>query len=138
MVKITYSQFFTAKAVTSRVSQATRTVLSKAGAFVRRTARQSIRKRKRSAEPGNPPSSHAGTLKDLIFFGYDHRSESVVIGPTTNRASTSGPSGASLLEFGGTVRRKGKTYRYRRFPYMQPALENEAPKFPNLFRDSVR
>src|SRR5690606_6172596 len=49
--------FFDRKAVTSRVDKATRKVLSRFGAFVRRTARSSIRKRKKTSQPGSPPSS---------------------------------------------------------------------------------
>src|SRR5690606_28852572 len=92
--------FFDRKAVTSRVDRATRRVLSRFGAFVRRTARSSIRKRKRTSEPGKPPSSHTGMLKKFIFFGYDPRRDSVVIGPV--RLSQKGRGEApSLLEYGG-------------------------------------
>ena len=48
--------------------RATRKVFSKFGAFVRQTARSSIRKRKSISEPGQPPSSHTGLLKRNIFF----------------------------------------------------------------------
>jgi len=48
--------FFDREAVTSRVDPATRKVLSKFGAFVRRTAKGSIRRRRKAAPPGSPPS----------------------------------------------------------------------------------
>jgi len=63
--------FFDSPKVVRAVDRTTRRVLSKFGAFVRRTARSSIRKRKRISEPGSPPSSHSGLLKKFIFFGYD-------------------------------------------------------------------
>jgi len=66
--------FFDSPKVVRAVDRTTRRVLSKFGAFVRRTARSSIRKRKRISEPGSPPSSHSGLLKKFIFFGYDRRS----------------------------------------------------------------
>lgn len=137
MIDMRFIQFFDAKAVTDKVGPATRRVLSKAGAFVWRTARQSIRSRKRISDPGEPPSSHTGTLKRLIFFGYDQRTESVVVGPVQFRAADGGTQGASLLELGGTTRRNSKTVRYRRHAFMGPALEEESPRFPDLFRDSV-
>ena len=74
--------FFDRKVVTNAVDRAARRVLSRFGAFVRRGARSSIRKRKRVAEPGMPPSSHTGLLKRNIFFLYEPHHSSVVIGPT--------------------------------------------------------
>lgn len=132
--------FFDRQAVTSRVAPATRKVLSKFGAFVRRTAKGSIRQRKTAAPPGSPPSSHTGLLKKFIFFGYDPQRESVVIGPT--RLDRRGQGEApSLLEYGGqtTLVRRGKRKRatYRARPYMGPAFEKEQPKLPAMWRDSV-
>jgi len=133
--------FFDKKAVRDKVDAGTRRVLSKFGAFVRRTARSSIRKRKRTSRPGQPPSSHTGLLKRFIFFGYDPRKESVVIGPV--RLSQNGRGEApSLLEHGGTttLRRDGKNIRahFRGRPFMGPAFEKEQPKLPAMWRDSVR
>ena len=133
--------FFDRQAVTSRVDPATRKVLSKFGAFVRRTAKGSIRNRKAAAPPGSPPSSHTGLLKKFIFFGYDPGRESVVIGPT--RLDRRGQGEApSLLEHGGqtTLVRRDKRERatYRARPYMGPAFEKEQPKLPAMWRDSVK
>ena len=132
--------FFDRRAVTSRVAPATRKVLSKFGAFVRRTAKGSIRNRRAAAPPGSPPSSHTGLLKKFIFFGYDPGRESVVIGPT--RLDRRGQGEApSLLEHGGqtTLVRRGKRKRatYRARPYMGPAFEKAQPKLPAMWRDSV-
>lgn len=52
--------FFDRKAVLAAVDKATLRVLSKFGAFVRRRAKSSIRKRKKASPPGQPPSSHSG------------------------------------------------------------------------------
>jgi len=133
--------FFDRPAVTSRVDPATRKVLSKFGAFVRRTAKGSIRRRRKAAPPGSPPSSHTGLLKKFIFFGYDPDQRSVVIGPT--RLDRRGQGEApSLLEYGGqtTLVRGGKRERatYRARPYMGPAFEKEQPKLPAMWRDSVK
>jgi len=128
--------FFDKKAVRDKVDAGTRRVLSKFGAFVRRTARSSIRKRKRTSRPGQPPSSHTGLLKRFIFFGYDPRKESVVIGPV--RLSQKGRGEApALLEHGGTGKVQKKRVRYKPRPYMGPAFEKEQPKLPAMWRDSV-
>ncbi|MBS3821018.1 MAG: hypothetical protein KGY81_04565, partial [Phycisphaerae bacterium] len=95
--------FFDAPAVRRKVDASTRRVLSKFGAFVRRTARSSIRKRKKASSPGSPPSSHIGLLKKFIFFGYEPAKRSVVIGPV--RLSQKGRGEAPhLLEYGGATK----------------------------------
>jgi len=130
--------FFDKKAVTSRTDRTTRRVLSRFGAFVRRTARQSIRKRKKPAPPGKPPSSHIGLLKKFIFFGYDPRprKRSVVIGPVQLTQKGRGEAPA-LLEHGGMGKAGKKRVRYRPRPFMVPAFEKEQPKLPAMWRDSV-
>ncbi|MCL4198983.1 MAG: hypothetical protein KJZ69_15955 [Phycisphaerales bacterium] len=134
--------FFDRPKVKRAVDAARRKVLSKAGAFIRQTARTSIRKRKGSSKPGSPPHSHVGLLRRFILFGYDRQSDSVVVGPVGFKASTA----PRVLESGGTTtvtrRRRGKrTERRVRIaarPYMTPALEKERPKLPELWRNSVK
>ncbi|HOQ87862.1 MAG TPA: hypothetical protein PLQ89_19315 [Phycisphaerae bacterium] len=133
--------FFDRQAVISKVDAATRRVLSKFGAFVRRSAKSSIRKRKKAAPPGQPPSSHTGLLKKFIFFGYDAARQSVVIGPTRLNQKGRGEA-PPLLEYGGktTLKRGGKKRRvtYQARPYMGPAFEKEKPQLPAMWRGSVR
>lgn len=133
--------FFDRQAVVSKVDAATRRVLSKFGAFVRRSAKSSIRKRKKPAPPGQPPSSHTGLLKKFIFFGYDADRRSVVIGPTRLNQKGRGEA-PPLLEYGGkaTLVRRGKKKRvtYQARPYMGPAFEKEKPQLPAMWRGSVR
>ncbi len=128
---------FSPRPVMSAMDRATRRVLSRFGAFVRQTARRSIRKRKRSARAGQPPSSHVGTLKRLIFFAYDRGRESVVVGPTRARKGQ-----ARTLEEGGMTRRRQggrlQILRYQPHPYMKPALDNERPKLPQMWRNAVK
>ena len=136
--------FFDTKAVRSKLDAATRRVLSKFGAFVRRGARSSIRKRKRISTPGEPPSSHTGLLRRFIFFGYDPRQRSVVIGPA--RLNQKIGNAPAALEYGGTStvieglrgKRKKRRVRMAARPYMGPAFETEKPKLPAMWRDSVR
>ena len=141
MIGMKFKQmFFTSKAVLSATDRATRRVLSKFGAYVRRSAKSSIRKRKRVSRPGKPPSSHTGLLKRFILFGYDPAKRSVVIGPVrlTHGARGDAPS---LLEYGGSTALKKdgkrKRARFRARPYMGPAFEKEKNKLPQMWRDSV-
>ena len=141
MIDMKFKQmFFTSKAVLSATDRATRRVLSKFGAYVRRTAKSSIRKRKAISRPGSPPSSHTGLLKRFILFGYDPAKRSVVIGPL--RLTRGGRGDAPrALEEGGTSRtvRRGrkKRVKIKARPFMGPAMEKEKPKLPQMWRDSV-
>ena len=147
-MRVDKRMFFDRKRVVDATDRATRRVLSKFGAFVRQTAKRSIRRRKRPSRPGQPPSSHVGLLKRRIFFGYDRDKQSVVIGPAPINASGGrSPYGDTtvpeLLEEGGRVRRREsggqtKTLHYRPRPFMGPAFEKEQPKLPAMWRNSVR
>ena len=121
------ASFFDSGEIQKRVNAATRKTLSKIGAFIRTRAKTSIRKRKKISEPGQPPSSHEGSLRRLIFFGYDKTTQSVVVGPAAFREGTA----PRLLEFGGsrqTTAKSGaaKVLVYRPRPFMRPAGEAEA------------
>lgn len=130
--------FFDRSTVLSRVDRATRKVLSKFGAFVRQTARNSIRKRKSISDPGQAPSSHTGLLKRHIYFVFSPETESVVIGPVLLNKGTDAPR---LLEEGDTVvrtqRRRRVRMTYRARPFMGPAFEKEQQQLPALWRNSV-
>ncbi len=132
--------FFDGKAVRRYMDRKTRRVLSRFGAFVRKTAKQSIRKRKKPSAPGQPPSSHVGLLRKFIWFGYDPAKGSVAIGPARLTQNDRGEA-PSLLEYGGstTLQRKGKRRhaRIRPRPFMGPAFEHEKPKLPAMWRDSI-
>ena len=155
--------FFDRPKIKRAVDKAKRGVLSRAGAFIRQTARTSIRKRKGTSPPGSPPHSHLGLLRRFILFGYDERTDSVVVGPAKLAKAGDAPH---TLEFGGAavakrtmVVRVGDTGRDRRGrfargkrqlveagtrlvykprPYMGPAMKKELPKFPQLWRNSIR
>jgi hypothetical protein len=132
--------FFDSPTVLIAVDKATRKVLSRFGAFVRRTAKGSIRKRNASSAPGSPPSSHTGLLKRFIFFGYDPSRRSVVIGPAQLTENNRGDA-PSALEYGGTATlTQGKNknrVKIQARPFMGPAFEKETPKLPSLWKNSV-
>ena len=141
---VTKQMFFDRKSVTGAVDKAARKVFSRFGAFVRRGAKSSIRKRKRTSSPGEPPSSHAGLLKRLIYFGYDRQRRSVVIGP--QRLNQKAGDAPAALEYGGTStvveglrhRRKKRRVRIKARPYMGPAFQKEQPKLPAMWAGSVK
>jgi hypothetical protein len=154
------ANFFRPELILAKADRARRRALSKAGAFVRQRAKTSIRKapmadaetgailrgrRKKGramrpaiSKPGDPPYSHEGSLKRLIFFAYDERRDSVVIGPAVFKNGEA----PRLLEHGGAARRRGadgnlRTVHYRPRPYMAPALRAELPKFRELLRGMI-
>lgn len=136
--------FFDRKGVLAKVDKATRRVLSRFGAFVRRGAKSSIRKRKAPSVPGRPPSSHTGLLKRLIFFGYERQKRSVVIGPA--RLNQKVGDAPEALEYGGTStvveglrgKRRKRSVQIKARPYMGPAFKKEQPKLPAMWRNSVK
>jgi len=111
--------FFDREAVMAAVDKARLNVLSQAGAFIRRTAQQSIRpgvrvskgisKRTSPSRPGRPPKSWTGLLKNFIYFRFDDVTKTVVVGPAAlNQYHVVGGGltrGAvpNVLEFGGTI-----------------------------------
>lgn len=140
LVRVKLANFFDRKAIIDRVPPAARKVLSKAGAFIWRRARTSIRpagKSNKISQPGQPPRDR-GVYRKTILFAYDAQNESVVIGPRADfRGTRQTPRAPEALEFGGVVERGGKTFNYRARPHMRPALEAEADKFPQLFANSI-
>ena len=104
--------FFDRAMVRREVGKWNAAALSKAGSFIRRRARSSLRRRKKPSAPGTPPSVHSSsavaTLK-AILFAYDRANMSVVVGPIRlNQKHFLGPqliSGTvpSTHEFGGEV-----------------------------------
>lgn len=135
--------FFDTPAVQRAVGKAKRAALSRAGAFIRTTARRSLRRRKGAAPPGSPPHSHVGLLKRFLFFAYEPASDTVVIGPARLNKPGEAPH---VLEHGGKTlvqrRRRGKVVRRRvtieARPFMGPALEKERPQLPKRWANRVR
>jgi len=103
--------FFDSDKVVRLVDKANRRNLSKAGAFVRQTARNSIRRRKGASRPGQPPTNITGTLKRFLFFAYDAGTKTTVVGPAaTNQVFFNGNGEPvrgtvpQILERGGSIR----------------------------------
>lgn len=126
--------FFDARKVITAADRQRLRALSRFGYFVRRDARQSIRKRKRSSRSGQPPSDRTGILKRFLFFSYDAPRRSVVIGPARVPGRRD-PSAPETLEEGGTSR----AGRIRPRPYMKPAFDRQlAKQLPELWRNGLK
>lgn len=150
--------FFDRAAVLNAEKKGKVKALSKIGAFVSRSQKQSIRSRKGISEPGQPPSSHTKLLKNNIFFYYDPKTETVVSGPVKLNKPGRAPE---LLEKGGTatlktdrlipvrtgrgkkaktrfvVLKAGTRVTYKARPSAGPALERERSnkKLEQAFKD---
>lgn len=104
------SLFFEKEFVLSKVNAGKAGRLSWAGSYIRTTAAQSIRSRRKPSAPGNPPSNHDGKLRDGILFSFDPATGSVVVGPRKLNILFFGGQGKPLkglvpqvLEFGGDI-----------------------------------
>jgi hypothetical protein len=145
--------FFDSEAVIKAMDAKSRKALGKIGAYVRRTAKSSLKYRDGPSTPGTPPHVHRGAmvrhtknkktgavktrgvspLRELWFFGVDLNTMSVVVGPAIFRKVNTVPMS---LERGGqieiTLRQRGphgKSIRERRVvriaarPTAEPAKE---------------
>lgn len=127
--------FFDRAKIVDPFQRGRRAAMAKIGAFIMVRARSITGHRsKKSAQPGQPPRKHAGTLSEKIFFAAaDSSWETVAVGPLVFRSSRQDEADApGLLEQGGqTTLWLGKRGRQRvtfhKFPYMGPSLE-EAKK----------
>jgi len=104
--------------------------LRRAGAYIRKAARNRISTSDKASAPGSPPHTRQGLLKQSLLFGVDSRRESVVIGPAESIIGTA----MVAHEYGGTYRKR----RYPKRPLMGPTLEKTATKLPALWEKSVK
>lgn len=179
-IEQTKSNFFDREPVIRAMEKATRQALSRGGAIVMREARKSIKDaaiRKRGgprgakreitgyrvSQPGKPPFSRTGLLKDFILFSAERTLSgwTAVVGPALINSPTGAPH---TLEFGGFVNNKAgyalmkagrdekgrfQPDRYVRLPerrvhvaarpYMAPALQRmvDRGRVPDLWKNAV-
>lgn len=131
-------RYFDQAKIIKMLDRKSRNALIKAGAYIRRSAMQSMRSSKKSAPPGQPPRAHKNPyLKTGIRFGYDANERRMVCGPLL-RQQTRGLGIPKLLEKGGMViRMQGQKLRqmtYKGNPYMQPALDKNVNKIADSFK----
>ena len=104
--------------------------LRRAGAYIRKAARNRITTSEKASAPGNPPNTRQGLLKLSLLFGVEKRRESVVIGPAESIIGTA----MVAHEFGGRYRKR----RYPKRPLMGQTLQRTATKLPDLWEKSVK
>lgn len=140
------SMFLDRALIEGKIDRATHVVMVRIGAYIRRTARQSIRRpnKKKKGQPGQPPRNRTGLLKYNIYFFWDATRRSVVIGPSYLQGMPRNPTIPQLLEYGGTIRRVSRkskrsyTAKYPAYPYMRPARDKEIKVLPSLWRNVIR
>ena len=156
----------TPKAVTSRTDRELRNRLHNFGRYVRQTAKRSMRKRKKSSEPGKPPSAHEGMIKKKMVYAVDMAAKNVVIGPMLYSRRM-----AHVVEYGGDpivllrpwwpvsdpverfrierrIRARGdnpharrhrvrRRIKYEARPFMRPAFKKEIEANSKLWKDLI-
>lgn len=150
-------QFFDRPKVERAVNRAGKRNLSKWGGYTRRTARSSLKpppaKLKKLylkglsgqpvSDPGKPPYSHTGLIKDFLFYAWDGDSESVVVGPAALNGKKY-QDALKVLEYGGTAqreygpKREARRVTYRARPFMGPAAAETNKRLPEIWAGSVR
>jgi len=142
---------FDDKKIARAIGKGNKAALSKAGAFIRKDARSSMRRTKKSSEPGQPPRAHTGQLKKAILFAYDARWETLVVGPLKARSQATFIEEGTVprtLEEGGRVRirrvdpitkkKSQKRVKVAPRPFMAPALKRNLKMIPKQFRNVIR
>lgn len=143
-IKAVKTQFFDARKIDNAAERATLRALSKFGAFVRQRSRHSIRKRKGVSEPGQPPHSHTGLLREHIYFVVERAEQNVVIGPA--KINKPSPLILQALEYGGNTAIMGRGKERGKLipaviearPVMQPAFDIELKRAPYLWENGLR
>lgn len=139
------------KRLFAAVERGQRRGLMRGGGYVRRVARNSIRKggkrKNRVSNPGDPIRWHTRPgIKDNIYFAYDQRDGVVPVGPI----KFAGSDVPETLEHGGKVEIRRHVYRngqrviersvvhIDRRPTMGNALDASQDKLAEFFKDVVR
>jgi hypothetical protein len=141
---IKFTSFFDRAAVVNAVSEKERKVLARTGGFARTTMKRGMRKKPYNvvSQPGQYPYSHAGHLRDLIYFAYEFTSGSVVTGPllftvrgSKRRSKLGNQTVPELINEGGFVTTKVRRMRYRPRPFVALTREKTLPVFRQNMRD---
>lgn len=111
-LEITYAVkdfFFDRAAVMEKVGAKRNKALLTAGAYIRRKARDLLRRGKKPAKPGSPPKIHSDNEPGLktILFALDPATDSMVVGPIKFNSRGLRKSNRETIpeiqEFGGTA-----------------------------------
>ena len=136
------------KRLMEKLSAATRKALCAQGAYLRTVAQRSIStKAGKVSQPGHPPRSVTGLLRDFLLWKYDPITASVVVGPAllSGVKNHLNPTIPEILENGGTelaTVKVGKAWQKKQVtiaprPYMAPALERSQEKLADIWANSL-
>jgi hypothetical protein len=111
MITITVRTQFDKNKLKKKAETANFTSLRHAGGAIGKTAKFSIRRRKKPSKPGSPPHTQTGMLRRVIRYDVSRNKTEVAIGPVNQIAGRIW----NLHEFGGvaTKRRKLKPHRFK-------------------------
>lgn len=134
--------FFNPNAILKGLAREKRKALNQAGGYVRKVAKSSLKYGKGSSARGKPPTVHkslgftrtkkvkgveskqpTSPLRELLFYAWDERTESVVVGPAI---------------FTAAKQEKVPTVVEERNPFMLPARDKSKDKITELFRGILR
>ena len=121
---------FDGRRVIAAVERGNLIALRRAGAYIRKAARNRVSQSTRSSMPGSPPNTRRGLLKNSLLFGVEKGSMTVVIGPAKTFIGTA----MRAHEFGGRYKKQ----RYPKRPLMEPTLEKSVSKLPRMWENSVK
>lgn len=121
---------FDADTVKKAVEKGGTKSLRQAGAYIRKSARNAVKKSSKSSAAGTPPHTRRGLLKRSILFGVEPRRKTVLIGPAFTFVGIS----MTAHEFGGMYRRR----KYPKRPLMGPTLQKTASQIAKMWADSVK
>ena len=112
--------------ILAAADETTAKAFKRVGAYVRRTAQQSLGQDSSAAStPGAPPTNRTERLRRTILFAYEPEGPSVVIGPRLL------PRKKRAARTSNTLERLES-----RFPYMAPAAAREFPKAVQFFKNA--
>ena len=131
MIGLSSKVTFDKRRIADAVDDATSEQLEQSAAFIRESARRSIKTSDETSPAGSTPNSQTGQLQQ-IYFSFDASLNGFVIGP----AKLSGvDTNAGLHEFGGI---SDDGHRYAPRPFMNPALRREVKNLLGRFAGSVK
>lgn len=136
--------FFNPNAVLKGLAREKRGAFNRAGGYVRKVAKSSLKYGKGSSPRGQPPTVHksighmksktvkgveskqpASPLRELLFYAWDDSTESVVVGPAVFNSARTKP---------GEVPGKLEDSH----PFMIPARDKSKDKIAEFFRGILR
>ena len=130
------------KRLLERMSSSARKALTEQGRYLRTVAQRSISTKGGVSQPGHPPRSITGLLRNFLFWAYDPTAASVVVGPAAFRANATVPC---ILEEGGDemahvkvgTKWQNKVVHIAARPYMAPALVISQQRLPEYWANNL-